>query len=99
MAKWVVRAICRAGIFEFAKIYRAAVTDVSPGLQPWVVQRTKFALKGRPNQSGAPPFGMRADEPTIALASYQGESTVRRDLHRSPFQGGSVGRTYLGLKR
>ena len=32
------------------RIYREAVTDLSPGLQPWVCSASESALKGRPTQ-------------------------------------------------
>ena len=32
------------------RIYREAVTDLSPGLQPWVCSPSESALKGRPTQ-------------------------------------------------
>jgi hypothetical protein len=78
----LARACCEMGSGEAktedslgaSQTYRAAVTDVSPGLQPWVCSPNEI----RPERAAesksvvAPPFGMRADEPTIALDSHQG---------------------------
>ena len=37
------------------RTYREAVTDISPGLQPWVCSPSKSALKGRPNKIAVEP--------------------------------------------